>query len=219
MKIFIDSTDIEWVRRLTQTGLVDGITTNPTLMAQQGGGFKKILQELASLVEGSVSAEVVATDYEGMMAEARVLMALAPNITIKVPLTWHGLRTCKTLTTQEGRAVNVTLCFSANQALLAAKAGATYISPFLGRLDDIGMIGMDLLRDIRAIYDQYPHFTTEILGASIRHPAHVLEAAKMGVDVVTLPPQVFEKLYGHPLTDIGLETFLKDWQKTGCTII
>lgn len=218
MKLFIDSTDVNHVRKLVETGLVDGITTNPSLMAKSSLGFKETLKALASLIEGSVSAEVTASDYEGMMAEAKVLMAIAPNITIKVPLTVDGLKACKTIT-GEGRTVNVTLCFSVNQALLAAKAGAAYISPFLGRLDDIGMVGLDLLRDIRHVYDQYSDFSTEILGASIRHPWHVLEAAKMGIDIVTLPPQIFEKLYDHPLTDSGIQAFTEDWKKTGYSIL
>lgn len=218
MEIFLDTADAQCIKEWVLTGLIDGITTNPSLMAKSGHPIKVILKELATLVPGSVSAEVTATDYEGMMAEAAVLRQIASNITIKVPLTLAGLKACRALI-QAGATVNVTLCFSANQALLAAKAGATYVSPFLGRLDDIGGVGLDLIRDIRLIYDQYPSFSTKILAASLRHPWHVLEVAKLGVDVVTLPPALFQQLYAHPLTDLGLETFLKDWKATGQKIL
>jgi transaldolase len=203
---------------LALSGLIDGVTTNPSLIAKNGQDIKKILQEICEIVPGPVSAEVTATDFNGMLKEAAVLLQIAHNIAIKVPLTVDGLRVCKQLSSQ-GHAVNVTLCFSANQALLAAKAGATYISPFIGRLDDISMGGLGLIQEIRQIYDHYPHFKTEILAASVRHPLHVLEVAKIGADVVTIPPAVFRQLYKHPLTDSGLQTFLEDWEKTKQSIL
>ena len=200
MKFFIDSADVSEIKALAATGLIDGVTTNPSLVAKSGRKFTDALAEICDLVDGPVSAEVMATDAEGMIAEGRALAKIAENIAVKVPLTWAGLRACKTLT-EEDTMVNVTLCFSANQALLAAKAGATFISPFVGRLDDIGEDGMLLISDIREIYDNYMGLDTEILAASIRHPLHVTQAAKAGADVATLPPNIFKMLIDHPLTD------------------
>lgn len=217
MKFFVDTADVGQIRELAATGLLDGVTTNPTLIAKSGRNFLEVIAEICSVVSGPVSAEVVATEHEAMMAEAEKLIPIAPNITIKVPLTIDGLKTCKALT-DRGVMVNVTLCFSANQALLAAKAGATFISPFVGRHDDASWDGMDLIADIKTIYDNYA-FETEILVASVRHPVHVLEAAKIGADVCTLPPEVLKKLAYHPLTDLGLKAFLADWAKTGQTIV
>ena len=217
MKFFIDTADTVEIKNLAAVGLVDGVTTNPSLVAKSGRNFTDVLREICDLVEGPVSAEVTATDADGMIAEGRALAKIADNITVKVPLTWAGLRACKTLT-DEDTMVNVTLCFSANQALLAAKAGATFVSPFVGRLDDIGQDGMELIREIRQIYDNYPDLPTEILAASIRHPIHVTQAAKAGADVSTVPPNVFKQLIEHPLTDKGLATFLADWAKTGQTV-
>lgn len=214
MKFFIDTADIKEITELAATGLVDGVTTNPTLAAKEGRDFKEIIKEICQVVPGSVSAEVVATEFDGMMKEADVLRKIAKNVTIKLPLTFEGLKTCKKLTS-EGTTVNVTLCFSAAQALLAAKAGATYISPFVGRLDDIGQNGMELIADIVQIYENYPDLNTEVLVASIRHPVHVVEAAKLGADVATLPPKILKQLISHPLTDKGLAAFLEDWKKTG----
>ena len=195
-----------------------GVTTNPTLVAKPGRTFGDVVKEICAIVDGPVSAEVTATDYDDMVAEGRHLADIAKNVCVKVPLTMSGLKTCKTLT-QAGILVNVTLCFSAAQAILAAKAGATFISPFVGRLDDIGQDGMDLIADIVEIYDQYENFTTEVLVASVRHPVHVVEAAKLGADVVTVPPDVLRKLVQHPLTDKGLDAFLADWAKTGQSVI
>jgi transaldolase len=217
MKFFIDSADVGELKNLSALGLVDGVTTNPSLIAKSGRNFLDVLREVCDFVEGPVSAEVTATDAEGMIAEGRALAKIADNIAVKVPLTWAGLRACKTLT-DEDTMVNVTLCFSANQALLAAKAGATFVSPFIGRLDDIGQDGMELIREIRQIYDNYPDLPTEILAASIRHPVHVTQAAKAGADVATVPPNVFKQLIEHPLTEKGLATFLADWAKTGQTV-
>lgn len=217
MKFFVDSADIDAIRELNDTGLVDGVTTNPSLIAKSGRDFVQVVTEIAAMVDGPVSAEVTATDAPTMIAEGRKLAQIADNITVKVPLTMDGLKTCKVLTS-EGTMVNVTLCFSANQALLAAKAGATFISPFVGRLDDIGQDGMQLIADIVEIYDNYA-FETEVLVAYVRHPVHVLESAKLGADVVTLPPDVLRKLADHPLTDKGLAAFLKDWQGTGQSIL
>ena len=217
MKFFIDTADVGEIKKLAALGFVDGVTTNPSLVAKSGRNFTDVLREICDLVEGPVSAEVTATDADGMVAEGRALAKIADNITVKVPLTWAGLRACKTLS-DEDTMVNVTLCFSANQALLAAKAGATFISPFVGRLDDIGQDGMELIRDIRVIYDNYPDLETEILVASIRHPIHVTQAAKIGADVATVPPNVFKQLIEHPLTDKGLAGFLADWAKTGQTV-
>ncbi|MEQ1866041.1 MAG: fructose-6-phosphate aldolase [Micropepsaceae bacterium] len=217
MKFFIDSADVGELKNLAALGLVDGVTTNPSLIAKSGRNFLDVLREVCDFVEGPVSAEVTATDADGMIAEGRALAKIADNIAVKVPLTWAGLRACKTLT-DEDTMVNVTLCFSANQALLAAKAGATFVSPFIGRLDDIGQDGMELIREIRQIYDNYPELPTEILAASIRHPVHVTQAAKAGADVATVPPNVFKQLIEHPLTEKGLAAFLADWAKTGQTV-
>jgi transaldolase len=218
MKFFVDSADVAEIRDLATTGLVDGVTTNPSLVAKSGRKFFDVLAEICAAVEGPVSAEVTATDADAMVAEGRTLARLAANIAVKVPLTWDGLKACRALA-QAGTKVNVTLCFSANQAILAAKAGAAFISPFVGRLDDVGEDGMDLIRDIRTIYDNYERFTTEILVASIRHPRHVTDAAKIGADVCTVPPDVLRKLAQHPLTDRGLDAFLADWKKTGQSIL
>jgi transaldolase len=213
MKFFADTAEIDEIRELAETGLLDGVTTNPSLVQKAGRDFLEVVREICGVVSGPVSAEVVALDYEGMMREAEVLRKIAKNIAVKVPLTPAGLKACKALT-GDGSMVNVTLCFSAAQALLAAKAGATFISPFIGRLDDVGTDGMGLIADIRLIYDNYD-FATEILAASIRHPMHVIEAAKMGADVMTAPPKIIWQLFKHPLTDVGLQSFLADWQKTG----
>ena len=213
MKFFVDTADINDIRQLAETGLLDGVTTNPSLIHKSGRDFLEVVGEIAALVPGPVSAEVVANDHEGMMREAEILRKIADNITIKVPLTIDGLRTCKKLS-EDGTMVNVTLCFTANQALLAAKAGATFISPVVGRHDDIGFDGMQIIADIRMIYDNYD-FGTQILVASIRHPVHVLESAKIGADVITAPPAVIRQLFSHPLTERGLEGFAADWAKTG----
>ena len=218
MKFFIDTADINEIRDLAATGLVDGVTTNPSLVAKTGKSFLDVVKEICAVVPGPVSAEVTATDHKTMLAEGRKLAKLASNVTVKVPLTPDGLKTCKALS-DEGTKVNVTLCFSAAQAILAAKAGATYISPFVGRLDDIGADGMDLIADIVQIYANYQAFTTEVLVASIRHPVHVIEAAKMGAHVATLPPAVLRQMFNHPLTDKGLAAFLADWAKTGQSIL
>ncbi|MDX1975020.1 MAG: fructose-6-phosphate aldolase [Rickettsiales bacterium] len=214
MKFFVDTADTKEIKELAATGLLDGVTTNPSLVAKSGRDFIEVIKEICSIVPGPVSAEVTATDYEGMVKEGEKLAKLAKNVTIKVPLTMDGLRACKYFTSK-GIMVNVTLCFSAAQALLAAKAGATFISPFVGRLDDIGQDGMQLISEIVTIYRQYPAFKTEVLVASIRNPIHLIYAAKMGADVATIPPSVLKQLVHHPLTDRGLETFLADWQKTG----
>ena len=216
MKFFADTADIAEIRELAETGLLDGVTTNPSLIHKAGRDFIESVREIAALVPGPVSAEVVALDHDGMMREAEVLRRIADNVAVKVPLTPAGLKTCAKLTS-DGTMVNVTLCFSAAQALLAAKAGATFISPFVGRHDDIGFAGMDLIADIRLIYDNYD-FATQILVASVRHPIHVLEAAKLGADVMTAPPKVIHQLFKHPLTDSGIAGFLKDWEATGQTI-
>lgn len=216
MKFFADTAEIADIRELVDLGLLDGVTTNPSLVHKSGRDFIEVVREIAGVVSGPVSAEVVATDHAGMMREADVLRKIADNVVIKVPLTPDGLKSCKALT-GEGTKVNVTLCFSAAQALLAAKAGASYISPFLGRLDDIGQDGMELIADIRMIYDNYD-FQTEILAASIRHPIHVIEAAKLGADVMTAPPKIIHMLFNHPLTDAGIASFLKDWQASGQSI-
>ena len=213
-KFFIDTADVAEIRELADLGLLDGVTTNPSLIAKAGRDFKTIIAEICAIVPGPVSAEVAATDTEGMLREGRVLAKIAKNVTVKVPLTWDGLKACRTLT-GEGTMVNVTLCFSANQALLAAKAGATFVSPFIGRLDDMGLEGMDLIRDIRTIYDNYPALRTEILAASIRTVGHVRDAALIGADVATVPAPILKALVKHPLTDKGLELFLADWKKTG----
>lgn len=218
MKFFADTADIDEIRDLAATGLLDGVTTNPSLVAKAGRDFFDVLKDICAAVEGPVSAEVTATDYDTMVQEGRRLADFADNIAVKVPLTWDGLKACKTLR-QAGAMVNVTLCFSATQALFAAKAGATFVSPFVGRLDDISEDGMQLIRDIRLIYDNYPALETEILVASIRHPMHVVEAARIGADVCTVPPAILRKLADHPLTDKGLKAFLADWQGTGQSIL
>jgi transaldolase len=213
MKFFADTAEIAEIRELADSGLLDGVTTNPSLIHKSGRDFLEVVREIASVCPGPVSAEVVALDHEEMMREAEVLRRIADNVTIKVPLTPAGLKTCKALTS-DGTMVNVTLCFSAAQALLAAKAGASFISPFVGRHDDVGFDGMALIADIRMIYDNYD-FATEILVASVRHPMHVVEAAKLGADVMTAPPKIIHQLYKHPLTESGIASFLKDWESTG----
>ena len=213
MKFFVDTADTAEIKSLAASGLLDGVTTNPSLVAKTGRKFLEVLAEICDVVPGPVSAEVAATDFDGMLAEARVVRGVAKNIAVKVPLTPDGLRACRRLT-DDGAMVNVTLCFSAAQALLAAKAGATFVSPFVGRLDDIGEHGMGLIADIMAIYRNYP-FKTEVLVASVRSPGHVIEAGKLGAHVVTLPPAVLRSLFNHPLTDKGLASFLADWAKTG----
>lgn len=218
MKFFIDTADLDEIRELAATGLVDGVTTNPSLVAKTGQDFIEVLKEICEVVPGPVSAEVTATDFNAMMREGHKLAKVADNVVIKVPLTMEGLKACKALSS-EGTKVNVTLCFSPAQALLAAKAGATYISPFVGRLDDIATDGMLLIADICEIYGNYPDLKTEVLVASIRHPLHLVEAAKMGAHVATIPPSVLRKLVQHPLTDRGLEAFLADWEKTGQSIL
>jgi transaldolase len=217
MKFFVDTADIAEIRELAETGLVDGVTTNPSLIARTGRPIKDVIADICAAVAGPVSAEVAATDVDGMVREGEALAAIAGNVAVKVPLTWEGLKACRALT-RRGCAVNVTLCFSANQALLAAKAGAAFISPFIGRLDDIGADGVDLIREIRAIYDNYETLTTEILAASIRTPVSVKHVAMAGADIATMPPAVIKGLARHPLTDKGLEAFLADWKKTGQTI-
>jgi transaldolase len=216
MKFFVDTADTTDIRELAETGLLDGVTTNPSLIHKSGRAFLEVVKEICGIVDGPVSAEVVALDHQTMMKEAEILRKIADNVAVKVPLTIDGLKTCKKLT-DDGTMVNVTLCFSANQALLAAKAGATFISPFVGRHDDVGLDGMGLISDIRLIYDNYD-FATEILVASVRHPIHVLESAKIGADVMTAPPAVIRQLFKHPLTDKGIEGFMADWAKTGQTI-
>lgn len=217
MKFFVDTGDFDEIKKLNETGLVDGVTTNPSLIKQSGKDFIPLIKDICKIVDGPVSAEVAATDYETMIKEGRKLSKIADNIAVKVPLTPAGLRVCKELA-DDGIMVNVTLCFSANQALLAAKAGATFISPFIGRLDDIGQNGMDLIGDIAQIYDNYG-FDTQILAASIRSPSHVLLCAKIGADVATMPPKTIWQLYNHPLTDKGLDAFVKDWAATGQSIL
>ena len=216
MKFFADTADIADIRALADSGLLDGVTTNPSLIHKSGRDFVEVVREIAGICPGPISAEVVALDFATMMKEAEVLRKIADNIAIKVPLTPDGLKTCKALT-DDGTMVNVTLCFSANQALLAAKAGASFISPFVGRHDDVGYPGMELIADIRLIYDNYD-FPTQILVASVRNPIHVHDAAKVGADVMTAPPAIIWQMFKHPLTDRGIEGFLKDWQATGQTI-
>lgn len=218
MKFFIDTADLDEIRDLAETGLVDGVTTNPTLAAKSGKHFLDLIKEICSVVSGPVSAEVTALDFATMMKEADVLRKIAPNVAVKVPLTPDGLKACRAIT-DDGGMVNVTLCFSAGQALLAAKAGATFVSPFVGRLDDISQDGMDLIEDIVTIYDNYPDLKTQVLAASIRHPMHVIEAARFGAHVATMPPKVLRQMYAHPLTDKGLDAFLEDWAKTGQSIL
>ena len=216
MKFFVDTADTAEIRDLAETGLLDGVTTNPSLIHKAGRDFLEVVKEICAIVPGPVSAEVVALDHDGMMREAEIVRKIADNIAVKVPLTVDGLKTCKKLSA-DGTMVNVTLCFTANQALLAAKAGATFISPFVGRHDDVGYPGMELIADIRLIYDNYD-FPTQILVASVRNPIHVLEAAKIGADVMTAPPAVIRQLFKHPLTDNGIKSFLDDWAKTGQAI-
>jgi transaldolase len=217
MKFFVDTADVTEIRSLAETGLLDGVTTNPSLVAKTGRPFRDTIAEICAVVDGPVSAEVTATGADDMVAEGRHLAEIADNVTVKVPLTMDGLKACRALT-QAGTMVNVTLCFSANQALLAAKAGATFVSPFIGRLDDIGLDGVELIAEIRAIYDNYG-FETEVLAASIRTVNHVKLCALAGADVATIPPSTIRQLVAHPLTDKGLDAFLADWKKTGQTIL
>jgi transaldolase len=217
MKFFVDTADVAEIRELAATGLLDGVTTNPSLIMKAGRPIRDVIKEICESVEGDVSAEVAAIDFDGMMSEGKKLAEIAKNVAVKVPMTWDGLKACRALR-QLGHRVNVTLCFSPNQALLAAKAGATYISPFIGRLDDISLDGMQLIEEIRAIYDNYD-FDTQVLAASIRTPNHVKLAAMAGADVATVPAAVLRSLVKHPLTDKGLESFLADWKKTGQSIV
>lgn len=218
MKFFVDTADLAEIRDLAATGLLDGVTTNPSLVAKTGRPFLDLVAEICDVVSGPVSAEVAATDFETMLKEGRHLARVAPNVAVKVPLTPAGLKVCRTLA-NEGTMVNVTLCFSAAQAILAAKAGAAFVSPFVGRLDDIGQTGLNLIAEIVEIYDRYPAFTTEVLVASIRNPTHVTESARLGAHVATMPPAVIRQLFAHPLTDKGLAQFVADWQKTGQNIL
>ena len=218
MKFFVDTADLGEIRDMAAAGMVDGVTTNPSLIAKSGRPLLAVIAEICALVDGPVSAEVTATDHDTMLAEGRLLAAIAPNVAVKVPLTVDGLRTCRALA-DEGVTVNVTLCFSPQQALLAARAGAGFISPFIGRLDDLGQDGMGLVRDICEIYRAYDNIRTEVLAASIRGPLHVVEAARVGAHAATVPPQTLRQLYHHPLTDAGLEAFLADWRKTGQSIL
>jgi transaldolase len=217
MKFFVDTANIDDIKDLASTGLLDGVTTNPTLIAKSGKDFIPLIKEICNVVSGPVSAEVASTEFDTMLKEGEKLAKIAPNVAVKVPLTPAGLKVCKTLS-ERNVMVNVTLCFSAGQALLAAKAGATFISPFVGRLDDLAQNGMDLISDIVTIYDNYD-FKTQVLVASIRHPMHIIESALMGAHVATCPPDVIRKLYAHPLTDKGLAAFVEDWQKTGQSIL
>jgi len=217
MKFFVDTAEIKDIKELYETGLLDGVTTNPSLIAKSGRDFKEVVKEICAIVPGPVSAEVASLEYDGMIAEGEVLAALADNVVVKLPLTLAGLKATKTFK-ERGIKTNVTLCFSANQALLAAKCGATYISPFLGRLDDINLDGVELIENIRIIYDNYA-FDTEILAASIRSPNHVTQVALAGADVATIPPAVIRKLADHPLTNAGIDGFLKDWKATGQSIL
>jgi transaldolase len=217
MQFFVDTAEIADIKKLYETGLLDGVTTNPSLVAKSGRNFKEVVKEICSIVPGPVSAEVTSMEYDGMIAEGEVLSKLADNVVVKLPLTFDGLRATKTFAGR-GIKTNVTLCFSPNQALLAAKVGATYISPFIGRLDDINLEGMELISQIRTIYDNY-NFTTQILAASIRSPNHITQAALAGADVATIPPAVIYKLADHPLTKSGLEAFVKDWKSTGQSIL
>jgi transaldolase len=218
MKFFIDTADIDEIKALAETGMLDGVTTNPSLIAKTGRRFTDVVAEICDVVPGPVSAEVAATEAEEMIAEGKFLAGIADNVAVKVPLTADGLKACRALS-NEGTMVNVTLCFSAAQAILAAKAGATFVSPFVGRLDDTGADGMQLIAEIVEIYGQYDNFTTEVLVASVRHPMHVVEAARLGAHVATIPPKILWQLYGHPLTDKGLKAFLDDWAKTGQKIL
>ena len=218
MKFFVDTADVDEIKALLETGLLDGVTTNPSLIAKSGRNILEVLEEICDLVPGPVSGEVTATDAPTMIKEGEKLAKIAPNLTVKLPLTFDGIKACYALS-QQGIKTNVTLCFSSAQALLAAKAGATFISPFVGRLDDIGSNGLDLIADICQVYSMYPDIHTEVLVASIRNPIHLMEAAKMGADVATIPPKVIHQLFKHPLTDAGLEAFLKDWEGTGQNIL
>ncbi|MCQ2966458.1 MAG: fructose-6-phosphate aldolase [Alphaproteobacteria bacterium] len=218
MKFFIDTADLNEIKDLANTGMVDGVTTNPSLASKQGMNFKELISEVCKVVSGPVSAEVTALDYETMMKEAEVLRKIARNVTIKVPLTQDGLKVCKALSS-EGTMVNVTLCFTVGQAILAAKAGATFVSPFVGRLDDLGVNGMQLIQDIVQVYGNYDNFKTQVLVASVRSPEHIINAGLIGADVITAPPKVIRQLYHHPLTDSGLKTFAEDWAKTGQSIL
>ena len=218
MQLYIDTANIDEIKEAADLGVLDGVTTNPSLIMKSGRPMLDVIQEICAIVPGPVSAETVATDHKKMLEEGRKLAKLAKNVAVKVPLTPDGLKTCKALAS-EGTMVNVTLCFSAAQALLAAKAGATFISPFVGRLDDIGQDGMHLIGEIMTIYRQYPHFKTEVLVASVRHGMHVVQAAKLGAHVATLPPNVLRQLFKHTLTDNGLKAFLDDWAKTGQSIL
>ena len=218
MKFFVDTGDIDEIKDLAATGLLDGVTTNPSLIAKSGQDFKEVIQQICKVVDGPVSAEVAATDYDTMRKEAEVIRKWGDNIAVKVPLTEDGLKVCKELS-DDGTMVNVTLCFSPAQAILAAKAGAAFISPFVGRLDDISQDGMRLIAEICTIYDNYPQFDTEVLVASIRNPMHIIESAKMGAHVMTAPPKVIRQLYKHPLTDKGLAAFVEDWKQTGQSIL
>ena len=213
MEFFVDTADVEEIKELNDTGLLDGVTTNPSLIAKSGRDFIEVVTEICGIVDGPVSAEVVALDAAGMIEQGEKLAKIAPNITVKLPLTWEGLKACKHFSSK-GIMTNVTLCFSASQALLAAKAGATFISPFVGRLDDISMDGLALIEEICTIYANYD-FDTKVLVASVRHPQHIVDSAKMGADVSTVPASVLKQLVKHPLTDKGLESFMKDWEKTG----
>lgn len=218
MKFFVDTGDINDIRDLASTGLLDGVTTNPSLIAKAGKPFIPLIEEICGVVEGPVSAEVAATDFETMLKEGQKLARIAKNVAVKVPLTPAGLKVCKALS-DNGTMVNVTLCFSPAQAILAAKAGAAFISPFVGRLDDLAQDGMQLIADIVEIYSNYPQWNTEVLVASVRHPMHIIEAARLGAHVVTCPPSVIKQLYNHPLTDKGLAAFVEDWKKTGQSIL
>jgi transaldolase len=218
MEFFLDTADVDDVHALIDTGFVDGITTNPTLIARSGRLWKDVIKEMCEVVDGPVSAEVSALDFDTMLAESRALSKINEKIAVKVPLTPNGLRVCKILSEEEIM-VNVTLCFSANQALLAAKAGATFISPFIGRLDDTGHDGIHLIKEIRALYDTHPQYETLILAASIRHPLHVIQSAQAGADIATIHPKIIHQLYTHPLTDNGIESFVKDWSSTGQSIL
>ena len=218
MKFFVDTGDIDEIKSLAATGMVDGVTTNPSLIAKSGQDFKEVIQEICKIVDGPVSAEVAATDYETMSKEAEVIRKWGDNIAVKVPLTEAGLKVCKELS-DDGTMVNVTLCFSPAQAILAAKAGASFVSPFVGRLDDISQDGLQLISDIVRIYDNYPQLDTEVLVASIRNPLHIVDSAKMGAHVMTSPPSVIRQLYKHPLTESGLAAFVKDWEATGQSIL
>ncbi len=218
MKFFADTSDINDIKELENAGLLDGVTTNPSIIAKSGKQFLPLIEEICSIVKGPVSAEVASTDYETMSKEGKKLSKIADNIAVKVPLTPAGLKVCKELS-DEGVMVNVTLCFSAGQAILAAKAGATFISPFVGRLDDLSQEGMQLIQDICQIYANYPEWNTQVLVASVRHPVHIIQSAKLGADVVTCPPAVIKQLFNHPLTDKGLAAFVDDWKKTGQSIL